>query len=90
MQNGERHLVDIKGRYRVIETCYPLKPVVELEVEGLRVLRGEVPRGEAKVKEDKEEMFHREARPPLPEYPVDIVRNRTIPRITVGGKLKSV
>ena len=82
--------MDIKDRHRVIETCHPLKSVIKLEVKGLRVHRGEVLRREPKMEEDKEEVFHREARPPLPECRVDIIGNRTIPRITTGGKLGSV
>ena len=90
MQNREGRLADIKGRHRVIETCHPPKLVVELEVEGLRVHRGEVFRGEAKVEEDRGKVLPREARHPLPEYRVDIVGNQTIPKITVGEKLESV
>ena len=96
MPNGEVRLVEVKGRHRVIETCHILKSVVELEVEGLRVYPEEVLRGESKVEgdpkveEDREEVVHREARPPLPEYRVDIVGSRTIPRITVREKFESV
>ena len=90
MPNGEMHLVEVKGQHRVIETYHPLKSIVELEVKGLRVYPGEVLRGDPKMEEDREEVVHREVRPPLPEHRVDIVGSRTIPRITVGEKVGSV
>ena len=42
------------------------------------------------MEEDRREVVHREARPPLPEYHVGIVENQTIPRTTIGEKLGSV
>ena len=90
MQNGEGRLVEIKGRHIVIDTCHTLKPIVELEVDGLQEHVEKVLRGEPKVKGDRREMSHREARHPPPEYHVGIVENRIIPRIIDGEKLENV
>ena len=59
--------MEVKGRHKVIEVCHPLKPVVRLGVEGLRVFRGKVRRGKAKVEEDRGEVVHKGARPLFPE-----------------------
>ena len=59
--------MEVNGRHSAIKAYYPLKSVVVLGVEGLQVLRGEVRRGEPKVEEDRGEVVHRGARPPLSE-----------------------
>ena len=83
--------MELKGQHRVIGTCHLLKPVMELEAEGLRVHPGE-PKAELdpKVVGDKGEAFHRETRHPPPEYHVGIVGSQTIPRTTAGEKLENI
>ena len=73
----------------MIGTCH-LKPVVERCGEGLQVLLEEGLRGEPKVKVNKGEVSHREARYPPSEYHVDIVGNRVIPRIITGESLENI
>ena len=69
--------MEFKGLCVVIKMHHLPSLVVGLEVDGFRVHLGEmlreevpreeVPKGEAQLVEDKEEEFHREARPLLPE-----------------------
>ena len=58
--------MEIKGRHIVIETYHPLKLVMELEVEDLRLHSGKVLRGESKVEGGRGEVSHRDARHPPP------------------------
>ena len=47
-QNEKGRLIEVKDRHRVIETYHPLKPIVELGVEGYGYFEGRYVEGRPK------------------------------------------
>ena len=84
------HLVEVRGRYKMIGVSHPLKWIEELAVEECRVHLGELLQEEPQVEGDKREVPRKEARHLPLECLTGTMGNLTTLRIIVNGRHHSI